>query len=547
MKGLNNILYVSAIDDEGNLCFAFNEDKTQKKKYVCPNCGVPMTLKKSDKVGKYTKRPHFAHKVNEEHDCCPETVLHSAFKTELYRLLKERLEKQLPFEFEWKCQSCKDIHTGNLLKVVKNVYLEKDLGDCRPDILLTDTNDKPVFAVEVVVTHKPEEKTLHYYKDNKIWLYQIDLYSDEDLKNIENIANKPTNFDVCLRPKCVNCEKKLTRRTIYVNEEKCAICNKTINVTMGQDERKGLFPPDIFNEDEINFATEHNVHLQVFHLVDLNTLALFNVCPHCNNYVKDLYFDTKMPLIGKKDSYYCEYCEYLKNHPFDNQKCDKCGGNLTTRTINVYYKLCNKCNAPIKIAEGDYGIRPYQFTKEQIDYSIQNGANIQKIQSSIYEEPFYANVCPNCGDFGNDGNGGQLLTSKYFPHCKNCERYNEPRYNNPTEVCNVCGRKKVKRTLYIVETCCYQCKSPLKVAFIKEPNGDFSFRLNQWHKSKAESFGVVFQNNEDSPMVCPSCNASISRFHVTDYITCKEIWHDDSTFYCPTCYRQNKYKTSINH
>lgn len=540
------ILYVSAIDEDGHLCFAFNEDKTQKKKYVCPNCGVPMILKKSDKEGKYTKRPHFAHKSNENHDCCPETVLHNTFKNELYRILKERLEKNMSFIFKWKCKSCVDTHSGDLLKCVRNVYLEKDLDVCRPDILLTDKNDKPIFAIEVVVTHKPEEKTLQYYKDNKIWLYQIDLKSDEDLKNIEDIARQPVNFDVCRRPKCINCGKMLTRRTVYVNEDKCRYCNQTINVTMGQGDCEGLFPPANFNQNEIDFAIEHNVLLQVFYMRDMEAFALFNVCPHCNNFVKDLYFDSKMPLIEKKDSFYCEYCEYLKKHPFDDKKCIKCHGNLSTRTINIYSKKCKTCNSSIRIAEGYFRIMPYLFTQEQIDYSIINGVNIQKIQSSIYTESFYANVCPNCGDFGNDSNGGQLITSEYFPHCYRCEPDWELHYNNPRKICNVCGGLKVKRTLYVVETYCYRCHKPMKLAFIAEPNGVFSFNFNSWHKSKAANYGVVFQDNKDYPIVCSTCNAPFSSSYASFYITCKEIWHDNSNYYCPQCYRQRQIQNSIN-
>ncbi len=545
MKSLNNILYVSDIDDEGNLCFAFNEDKTQKKKYVCPNCGVPMILKKSDKEGKYTKRPHFAHKSNENHDCCPETVLHNTFKNELYRILKERLENNMSFIFKWKCKSCVDTHSGDLLKCVHNIYLEKDLDVCRPDILLTDKNDKPIFAVEVVVTHKPEEKTLQYYKDNKIWLYQIDLKSDEDLKDIENKAKYPFPFDVCRRPKCKTCDTILTRRTIYVKEGKCKNCDGIINMTMGEGD-EGIFLPVDYKQEEIDFAKSKNVLFKNYNCEHLKQNSIYSVCPHCNTNVVDYYSDQQMAIIGEKNFYYCKKCEYKITHPFEGKKCDKCGRSLTTRTVSIYLKKCKNCKTLIIVAEADYEIKPYMFTKEQIEFSNQNGANIQQIQSSIFKKSFYDNVCTNCGCFGNDGHDGQLLTFKYFPHCNRCEPYWEPRICTPREVCSVCGGLKVKRTLYVVETYCYRCNKPMKLAFIAEPNGVFSFNFNSWHKSKAANYGVVFQDNKDYPIVCPTCNAPFSSSYASFYITCKEIWHDNSNFYCPQCYRQRQIQNSIN-
>lgn len=584
---VKQILYVSALDEEGNLCFAFNEDKTQKKNYVCPNCGVHMTLKKSDKVGKYTKRPHFAHKSNEDHDCSPETVLHNSFKTELSKILKKHIENKKSFDFEWDCPTFSEKHSGNMLKEVCNVYVEKDLGICRPDILLTDKHDKPIFAVEIVVTHKPEEQTIQYYKENRIFLYQINLESDEDLKDVEEKAKHPVNFNVCRRQKCTTCGQLLKKREIFIKQIDCWSCRKPMRITTGLDEEVGTFYPEHYRPEELEYAQNNSVILKNNYSNERDEKYLSNTCPSCNKLYGNFYlFDNEEePLvIDNRSFYYCDTCEYNESHPFANSKCDKCNNTLTTRTINVYNTICHTCNTPIIIADGkenelyyDYddenilsdsnediqydaiecddesvGIDPYQFTKEQIDFANCNGANIKQVISSIYSGPFYANVCPTCGDFGNeafDNEKCKLVLRKYFPHCVCCEPFKERKFSKSVEKCNVCGEEKVQRIVIVVEAYCYRCKKPMKVAFVKEQNNRISVKFNSRHISFATRYGVKFQDNEQCPMVCPTCNAPISINYIDKYTTCKEIAHESSAF-CPTCYKirkdNNKYAQVLN-
>lgn len=56
---------------------------------------------------------------------------------------------------------------------------------CRPDIALLDVEGSVIAAIEIVVTHEPEEDVLRYYERNGITLKQINLFSEEDLKKLD--------------------------------------------------------------------------------------------------------------------------------------------------------------------------------------------------------------------------------------------------------------------------------------------------------------------------------------------------------------------------
>jgi hypothetical protein len=56
----------------------------------------------------------------------------------------------------------------------------------KPDIALFDKTGKVFAVIEIVVTHKPEDTVIKYYKENNIVLIQIELDSENDLENIDN-------------------------------------------------------------------------------------------------------------------------------------------------------------------------------------------------------------------------------------------------------------------------------------------------------------------------------------------------------------------------
>ena len=68
---------------------------------------------------------------------------------------------------------------------------------CRPDIALLNHDGKVFAAIEIVVTHKPEEFAIAYYKKNQIALIRIELRSETDLDIIIAKINVPTSVDYC--------------------------------------------------------------------------------------------------------------------------------------------------------------------------------------------------------------------------------------------------------------------------------------------------------------------------------------------------------------
>ena len=553
------IQYPSALDEEGNVCLAFQEDKTQNKQYKCLGCNRPMILHKSEKTGKYAKRPYFAHKSNAVQDCSSEGVLHKTFKIKLFELLKEYLKNNKPFIFESDCPFFKEQHSDNLLQEIGGVKLEDVLGECRPDILLIDKGGNPFVAIEIVVTHFPEDKPIQYYKENNILLYQINLKSFDDLENIEEKAKHPDYFNFCTRPKCPTCNNYMKKREITIKETICSKCKKMQRISTVYDDNRGWFiPPSFYNSEDINFALNNSVAFTLkFTDGKWTNRWLDHTCPHCNPLVSDEnHNEIFKPLITEpKTDYYCDNCDNDKKTNL--KKCDKCNRTLTKSTINIYQSKCHICNNPIIFADGEINdyrfkdriLKPYQFTQEQIDYAIGEGANICQIERGLYTNKFNANVCPKCGN-QNDGIyniNNRLIASKEFTFCNYCNPSMSllPSNTLPTSnetTCNICGYSTITNTLFIVEACCLKCQNPMKMAFVQENDGRCSFDFNSAHKDLASSqYGITFTTYEDYPIECPNCKNPIHKRDVNKYVSCKDVAHIPVTF-CP-----NKYNKRIEY
>jgi hypothetical protein len=207
------ILFTTAVDKSGNLIHIANAEKGIN--YYCPVCRKELILRKSGRTGKGSRRPHFAH--NElTPNCTPEGVLHYSFKKMLINLLEKYKAENKPFIFNWDCSLCNYKNSGNLLEKATLIKEEYALGECRADIVLLDKEENVLAVIELVVTHKPEESVLQYYKEKKITFIQINLTSEEDLIKVEEKIKNPDIVDLCLSPKCQNRDKyKISRKVIF--------------------------------------------------------------------------------------------------------------------------------------------------------------------------------------------------------------------------------------------------------------------------------------------------------------------------------------------
>jgi hypothetical protein len=310
------LLYITALNENGILVKANDAEKTGK--YSCPICKNELILKKSGNTKKGSKRPHFAHYSLTE-NCTPESVLHYSFKKMLLDKIKDYINKELPMNIVWHCNYCHSHHEGNLLKKVCDVKNEFDMKICRPDIALFDEKGNVFAVIEIIVTHKPEDNVINYYKDNNIILIQIELDSEDDLENIDEKIKIPSLVDCCLNPKCKICGNYQAKEELIVCNASCYRCGNPmkvcyISINNGYYDFK---TPSGFNENEINFAKSKGAILEMRFSKTTNKKYLANICPHCGSFIGDWFlFDDYIVEhrydkdIQKYDiGYYCEECD----------------------------------------------------------------------------------------------------------------------------------------------------------------------------------------------------------------------------------------------
>lgn len=221
------ILYKIATDNNGNY---FHIDNAEKgKNYYCPICKDKFILRKSGNTGKGSKRPHFAH--NElSPSCTQESILHKSFKKELIKLLEIYKSENKIFKMDWNCNICNNKYSGILLDKVDSIKEEYNLKVCQPDIALLDEKENVIAAIEIVVTHAPEENALEYYKMNNIILIQINLSSDEDFKKLEKKIATPDIVNFCFKSNCQKSKDYNPKQKFVLYTEKCRKCSQPINI-----------------------------------------------------------------------------------------------------------------------------------------------------------------------------------------------------------------------------------------------------------------------------------------------------------------------------
>lgn len=176
-KSENNILYPYAVDETGATVSATIAPAAAA--YYCIGCGQRMVLRRGPK-----NRPHFAHSV-ETNACSPETVLHHLAKEAIRRGIEGALYGNRSYEFEWRCSVCGATNRGDLAVTPRRIFMEAELGSIRPDLLAVNESNKPLVAIEVVVTHAPTEETLREYRRRKLPVAIIEEVGWDDLADLE--------------------------------------------------------------------------------------------------------------------------------------------------------------------------------------------------------------------------------------------------------------------------------------------------------------------------------------------------------------------------
>jgi len=306
------ILYTVALNKTKELVTANEAEKGED--FTCATCDSVLILKKSGKSGPGSKRPHFAHKALNP-NCTPETALHFGFKTLLAELLQQKINESSCITISWQCEYCSENHSGNLLKKVKSISLEHNMGLCRPDIALFDSDGNVFGVIEVVVTHKPEQSVLAHYHSQGIICIQLTLTSDEDIYRIEEIISWPSRVHTCFNPRCKVCHNFTAKRTMIIVKGWCWNCGDDMKVAAIQIPGSTLGPEE-FTTEEVKLARSKGVVLQHNRIKISNHLV--NYCPECqkSTWTQYLFKDFIAPASRNEFAsesitigYFCEHCE----------------------------------------------------------------------------------------------------------------------------------------------------------------------------------------------------------------------------------------------
>lgn len=259
---------------EGRLTHVSKAVSGRKCGCFCVVCGEPLVAKKGE-----SRQPHFAH--DKESECKAETALHRIGKL----LIKERVDLAIATGSEiplrWACPYCNENHEANLLKKARRCELEHPIATARADVVLLDSYDIAYAALEIVVTHMPEEATEQIYKKNNIRLLRFDLKSEADLLKLTAPEGvRPDFVDHCVMPRCPGCQTFLRQRKLYVADKSCWRCGRLMKLTYAYDGRT-IRGPEAYADFEIEVARKEGVILNVRYSKMSNRQYMANVCPHC--------------------------------------------------------------------------------------------------------------------------------------------------------------------------------------------------------------------------------------------------------------------------
>lgn len=290
------ILYTSALDENGNTILI--NDAEKGRTYYCPECKGKFILRKSGKTGKGSKRPHFAHN-NLTTNCTPEGVLHYSFKKLLIDLLERYRSEGKTLKVNWICRACSIDYSktnlkANLLAKTATIKEECNLNICQPDIALLDPEGEVMAAIEIVVTHEPEENALRYYEKNGITLIQINLFSEEDLYKVEEKITNPDVVNFCLNSKCQNFRNHESGRKLIVVDKKCKRYQHPMRTCYVEANSVfGAIKTNYLTENEMKLAKSGGVRLKIREVKSTKEKHLVISCMECENIDEKIRFNNK--------------------------------------------------------------------------------------------------------------------------------------------------------------------------------------------------------------------------------------------------------------
>lgn len=271
---------------------------------LCPNCQNVLVARKGT-----LKRHHFAHDVQPE-SCSYESAIHRTAKLLVYDALNRAIQNKTALPMKWKCQRCNDTHERNLVGKAGGVALEYSLETCRPDVLLFNTERKPIAAIEIVVSHPPEQESVSYYQANNIALITLVIKTENDLLALRNPeVVEASTVNSCLRAKCPKCREPLHQKKLYVVTDTCEKCRRPITLAFFIEDRR---EPADFSKSELDMAQQLGWQLRMeFNGPSANGKYPSNACPHCRKSPRFINFwHLADDSNGVETGWYCQKCDW---------------------------------------------------------------------------------------------------------------------------------------------------------------------------------------------------------------------------------------------
>lgn len=273
---------------------------------VCAVCREPLLAKKGPKLVH-----HFSHRG--ESVCNSETILHILGKSILKERLQNAVAAKSPVEMSWSCPVCQSSHSANLVKKAVACAEEVTIGVSRADLALLNAEQKPYIALEIVVSHAPEDATLANYRERKIICVTFKVASVAALDHLRHSSVLHfTSVDYCLAEKCKKCGGVLRDREISLVERPCWKCQKPMKLSYGFF-GYGPVDPRSFLPEEIRFARNNGVKIERRFSKIVGKRYDANVCPHCDSIWGSFFMSEIWEGLGRDPSWtilrQCEKCQ----------------------------------------------------------------------------------------------------------------------------------------------------------------------------------------------------------------------------------------------
>lgn len=278
---------------------------------LCPACNNAVQARQGQR-----NSHHFSHagKVN----CKPKKVLCTVAKLLLFNRINDGIENQSVLNFEWECECCYEKHTGNLLKKAASATMNHPLENCKPDIVIFDSNGNPTIAVEIVDSRAIENVSA-YYQDNNIFLIRVKIDRENDLQKLENPAALSLDFvDYCPEhEKCSYCGGDMFKKYLTTIDIWCWKCQRQMKLA-GFHSCGSWHGADDFSEHDCEAAKKIGAIIELRYSKTVKDKYLASCCNYCGTISGRFYFHNYIESLEKQKhlavftGYRCSDCDRHK-------------------------------------------------------------------------------------------------------------------------------------------------------------------------------------------------------------------------------------------